>query len=198
MKIFSNFDTNLSHRLFREAQEKYGVENALFVRRDPIYLVMRLLLPSIAFLLFSALLLRIYYDLLGTNIFFSDMVEMLLWIFIVSMFVYVSYYVLGKIISYYMDYVIITPQQITAYDQAGILKRETRSLETQKVKTISILSEWRWGSIFNYGSVIFLSEWDTINGDIKLKFITDPVNLRDEIIRLIELDERQRNIQNNL
>ena len=98
------------------------------------------------------------------------------------------WYVTIKFVDYYMDYMIITPHQITGYDQGGIFKRETRSLDSEKIKTINIISEGRWGSVFNFWSIVFLSEGDSDNGDIKLKFMNDPVHLRDRIIEIIDVD----------
>jgi hypothetical protein len=41
MKIFSNFDTNLPYQLLAEAQEQYGKDNVIFIRRNRIYLAIR-------------------------------------------------------------------------------------------------------------------------------------------------------------
>jgi hypothetical protein len=61
MKIFSNFDTELSVRLLQEAQEKYGKESVLCVRRAQVYLFIRLFLPSSLWVFVSVALLLIYY-----------------------------------------------------------------------------------------------------------------------------------------
>jgi hypothetical protein len=37
-----------------------------------------------------------------------------------------------------MDFAVITPKQIIAYNQIGIFSRESRSLDVEKIKTISV------------------------------------------------------------
>ena len=86
-----------------------------------------------------------------------------------------------------MDFVIVTPDQLTAFDQDWILKRTTRSLELRKIKTINVVAHWWLSSLFNFWSIIFLAEWDISNGDVTLSFITNPVKLRERIIHLVEL-----------
>jgi len=86
-----------------------------------------------------------------------------------------------------MDFVIITPKQLEVFDQDGMLNRDTQSVDVSKIKTINIKSDGLLCSIFNYGSIIFLAEWDADNsGEITLNFITNPVKLRARIQEIIE------------
>lgn len=197
MKIFSNFDTWLAASLLKEAQEKYGVENVLFVRRDKVYLFIRLWLPVILRVFISFVLLYFYYGIVGSQSFFSDIVWIIVWTIEIWLTLYLLFFFWHKLLDYYMDYVIITPRQIVVFDQDWILKRETRSLDPSKIKTINISSAWLMGSIFNFGSIVFLAEWDREHGDIKLNYIYRPVMLRERIEELIDRTVREGNEWNN-
>ena len=43
--------------------------------------------------------------------------------------------------NYYMDFVIVTPKQITVFDQEGFLTRSTRAVDTEKIKTINVVAQ---------------------------------------------------------
>lgn len=192
MKIFSNFDTRLARTLLDEAKKKYGENNALLLRRGEIYLVIRLWFPLIAWVVSSIWLLRIYYGLLGNTGVYADEIGFVVWGLVLSMFVYLLFLITKKIMNFYMDFVIVSPEQLVAYDQTGVLNRVTRSLELSKIKTINVVTEGRLSSIFNYWSIVFLAEGDAQNGDIKLSFIIDPVDLRNTIYRLMDYGEQLR------
>lgn len=85
-----------------------------------------------------------------------------------------------------MDFVIITPDQLVSYDQEWVLTRTTRSLELRKIKTVNVVTDGWLSSVFGYGSIVFLAEWDMQHGDIKLNFIMKPVALRNIIYWLID------------
>lgn len=52
MKIFSNFDTGLSQKLHKEAIDKYGEDHVMFIRRDPIYVYLKVYGPLLIRLIF--------------------------------------------------------------------------------------------------------------------------------------------------
>jgi hypothetical protein len=72
MKIFSNFDTELSTSLLKEAGEKYGSEYVLRVRRGKIYIFVRMFFPVLLWLFLSSLFLWIHYGFIGTKASISD------------------------------------------------------------------------------------------------------------------------------
>jgi len=61
MKIFSSFDTNLPKKLLKEAEKKYGAENVCFVRRDSIYMWLKVYIPLLARVIFSLIVLLLVY-----------------------------------------------------------------------------------------------------------------------------------------
>lgn len=63
-------------------------------------------------------------------------------------------------------------------------------MDTDKVKAITISGDTFFQSLFNYGSLILLTEGDEENQwDISLHYLNDPASLKDEVVRVINLDE---------
>ena len=74
-----------------------------------------------------------------------------------------------------MDYCIITPEDIILAEQSGIFKRQLRTLDTSKIKSICVYKRKFLTSIFNNGSLVFMSDGDDNNlGEISIDFIYDP------------------------
>jgi hypothetical protein len=190
MKIFSNFDTKLSQRLYHEAVNKYWRNHVLYIHRGAVYLLIKLFLPVLTWMFLSSLFFRLYYGVLWTKSVISDEVWFVVWWIVISMTFYITYFTWKNFVNYYMDFVIVTPDQLTAFDQEWIIKRMTRSLELRKIKTINVVSHGRLSSLFNFWSIIFLAEWDISNGDVTLSYISNPVKLRERIIELVELNNK--------
>lgn len=191
MKIFSNFDTNLSTQLCEEAREKYGEDGFFFVRRDPIYPILKVYIPILIRFLVCGILLMLYYIWWMDGSAWSDILWILIWTIVISRAIYLFYFATDKLVDFYMDYAIITSKQITMYDQDGILRRVTNALDTSKIKTINIDMDWLLCSIFNYGSIVILAEGDRLQGDIKLNYIGNPVHFRDRLLALVDLGDKQ-------
>lgn len=186
MKIFSNFDTSLAKRLHEEAVQKYGVENVIFVRRDPIYVYLKVYLPVIVRLVFTLIIgffvstnVDIQESLWTAIAWFIALVLLLLLIYVIRV-------AITKYIDYQMDYMIITPRQVIAYDQEGIFDRFTKSLDLSKIKSIHERKKWIMCSLFNYWSLLFFSEWDDQTGDITMNYISSPIAMKDKISKLID------------
>lgn len=95
---------------------------------------------------------------------------------------------IANYINYLLDYTIVTPRLIISYNQTGLFKKQVRTLDTDKVKAITVSGKNMFQSIFNYWSVVFLSEGDDNDyWDITLRFLRSPNRLREEVVRIIEL-----------
>ncbi len=190
MRIFSNFDTNLNDRLYQEAVERFGEDKVLFVRRDKIYLILKIWLRLWIWLLICGLFLILFYTYVWMWSPIGRFFWWLLRLIIIITWLILIYLVIKKLIDYYMDYTIVTPLNITQYDQTWILQRTTRSLDIFKIKTISIDKRWLLRSIFNYWSIVFFTEWDSSQQwDITLNYISNPNLLRDSIQNIIDVSE---------
>lgn len=196
MKILSNFDTHLDEDLLVKAQERFGKEHVLFVRRDKIYLVLKIYIPIIAWFLSVLTLVLIFSGMMSGNDLFWTVVRWSFWWTVIASLFVLTKYCTGKMIDYYMDYAIVTPEQVTQFDQSGVLERSTRALDITKVKTVSVNNKGLLCSLFNYGSIIFFSEGDSAqHWDIRMNYITDPIKLRDKINQIVRkwvlLDQQQ-------
>lgn len=190
MKILSNFNTNLSQELYQQAVENFGSGKVLIIRRDPIYLRLKVLLPSIIWIVSVVLLTYIELRLLDRNM--IDQFMMIIGFVIISIIGTMwLWHVCGKLIDYYLDFTLITPKQIVSYDQDGIFKRRSVSLDLTNLRSVNEEKVGLINSIFNFGTIVFFSEGNTSdpeqnNGTITLKYINYPRKVREKIINIIK------------
>lgn len=194
VRIFSNFDTKFDDKALLKAQEEFGEEHVWFIRRDRIYVIFKILLPTLLRAMAAGLLLLFVYgtefgSLLGR--FFQGFV----WAIIGISWVMLAVVMTNKIIDYYMDFTIITPTQITTYDQTGIFTRLQRSLDIAKIKSIRVDKKGFLHSVFNYGSIVFFSEWDQKFGDITLNYISDPAKLSAKLWEILKLNQTETKVE---
>lgn len=188
MRIFSNFDTGLSQRLCAAEAKEHGEENVLFIKRDKIYLFFRVYLPILWWLVLSALLMWWAYS---TGI---SWLQTTWWIIVIVSWLFFLTKVIIKLIDYNMDFMIVTPYQITSYDQWFIFDRSVDALDISKIKSINIDKKWLWCSIFNYGSIVFFSEWDVAESSdnnrlwsIRMNYIDHPRQVKRKITTIISI-----------
>lgn len=187
MKILSNFDTNLSSELYNNYVKKYWKNNTLILFRNKVYLFLYVIIPAL-FYFFSISL--VYYYLWYSITFDDQFIEsvkrsFINLVFIIS-FIPVFWKLLKRIIDYWMDYTIVTPDDIVHYDQNGFFSRDARTLSTSKLKTITVEKDWLLRSLFNFWNIKFLSEWDNARSwDIHIFYIYDPDNVKYKIREII-------------
>lgn len=186
MKIFSNFDTQLDEALFEKAKKQFWDDCVVFVRRDKIYMVFKVYLPFLFWFIAMCLVLLLLWWFMNWQGVLSVFLSRGVWISIIVSLFYLAKFCIVKMIDYYMDYAIITPDWVTQYDQTWVLDRSTRALDITKVKTVSVSKKWLLCSVFNFWSIVFFSEGDSDNWDIKLNYISDPIKLRDTIDKIVK------------
>lgn len=92
------------------------------------------------------------------------------------------YNILKNYIDYKMDYCVVTPEDVILAEQTGIFKRQLRTLDTSKIKSISVYKKELLLSIFNNGNMVFMSDGDDNNmGEITVKYIYNPEQRKKEI-----------------
>jgi hypothetical protein len=187
MKIFSSFDTELSQTILASKQAQYGERSVLFIRRDPIYLAIKVYAPLLVRFLWSILLVVLTINLSPEG-WWNAVLRTVLWLIVIAG-IRVWIIATRKSIDYSMDYTIVTPDEILQYDQEWILDRVSRSISVSKLKTISVRKGWLRWSIFNYWAIVFFSEWDSSGSlwDIRLNYISDPTALKDRITRIVDI-----------
>lgn len=187
MKIFSNFDTQAPLEAYQHALAEYGADKVIFVRRHRIYLLFFVTLPSVIVGIILIAVFLIWFNVLqGTVLGLAGNILFTILFGLIAIMVLVR--IILNYINYLLDYTIITPRLITSYNQTGLFQRQVRTIDTDKVKAITVSGKNFWQSLFNYGSVVFLSEGDDDDyGDIVLHFLKNPSNLKDEVVRVIDL-----------
>ncbi len=120
-------------------------------------------------------------------------VRRLLWSVIIITALYMFKKSLKIIIDYYMDFTIITPKDITCYNQNFLFHTSVRALDISKIKSIRVDKIGLLKSIFNYWAIVFFAEGDQSGqmGDITLQYITNPDKLRDKIDDLVKKETEE-------
>lgn len=194
VKILSNFDTNLDDIAVQEAAEEFGKDQVCFVRRDRIYVLLKIIIPVFIRLIMAWLLLALAYTWWVREAVWN-LFSSFIWIIVLITWSILARKVIWKVIDYYMDFTIITPKTITAYDQNWIFTRNTRSLEISKIKSIRVMKEGIFRSLFNFGTIVFFSEGDETMWDIRLNYISAPQNLNKKLAEILKLNS-QKTAQN--
>jgi|AntAceMinimDraft_5_1070358.scaffolds.fasta_scaffold170243_1 hypothetical protein len=190
MKILSNFNTKLDDELYAKACKQFGNDKVLIIRRDPIYLWFKVILPSIWRIIGVSMLIWLELRLLDAWV----IDRIMMWIasgLIAIVWIVWIIHVCSKLMDYYMDFTIVTPKHIVRYDQCGLFTRGSVSLDLTNLRSVN---EEKWGilkSIFNYGTIVFFSEGDyggvnSNNGTITLKYINYPRKVREIIMNIIK------------
>ncbi|MCX6825314.1 MAG: PH domain-containing protein [candidate division SR1 bacterium] len=97
--------------------------------------------------------------------------------------------IIGKYIDYKMDFVIVVPNSIVMYDQGGIFKRNTVTISSYSVKTISIKKSGLLYSMFDNGDIIILTEGDAEhNGEVVLRRVPRPEKRKNQMVKIIGID----------
>lgn len=95
--------------------------------------------------------------------------------------------VLKRYFDYKMDFCVVTPQEIVSYNQRGLLNRNSRTIDADKIKTVTADASGMVNSLFNFGNIRFLSEGDNADGgDITLNYVHDVNETKNIVRNLIE------------
>ena len=191
MKIFSSFDTNFRKEIFEREKKEFWEDNVLLITHGRFFYYFSVLLPAIL-----ALFLAIIYWVI---VFYINEVLKDAWYmyWIVSLIIFVVIFfpiwlwILKKYIDYVLDFVVVTPDKLIYYNQEWIFSRRWRTVDAEKIKTITVNKTGILRSIFNFGNIVILTEWDEKwEWEINFKFVDDPDNVKFRISEII--DEKNR------
>ena len=183
MKFLSNFDSWLEQKLLCKYKKKFGDKCVLSIHRSPYYYRRYIGIPLFVYL---ALLLISGYFIFSHE----TLPKRWIWVFLVvfGMYGLILFFKLAhKRIDYKMDFVLVTPHEIIKYDQQGVFGRTVETIPTHKIKSISTDKPGLFYSFFNLGSIDFLSEWDSEQGDIHLKYVDNVDTMILQINKIIGL-----------
>lgn len=111
--MLSTFDTKLVQKEFRKYTQKHGIEKVLLIQRDPIYRNIYIILPTVGFLiLVSVFVVTGIINNIDYSVYWYIKLGLLCFAFL-----FFLYRISDKVLNYYLDFTIITPQEIVQYDQ---------------------------------------------------------------------------------
>lgn len=192
MKIFSNFDTNTRHIKTAEHKKKYGAENVICFWRSVLYRVIKVMIPVFFLVSVSTIIIIFLYNMFWIDYLIYSIIAVLL------VDIVIAIPIIGKYIDYKMDFIIVTPDILIMYDQNGILDKDIITINEKSIKTISVKRNGFLYSVFDNGDVIVLSEWDTLNGEMTLRWVARPEKRRKDILRIMEKDVRKEMINKEM
>jgi len=194
MKILSTFDTEFKKKIVEEERKRYG-DKVFSVHKGRFFLWLHVILPAVALIIWF-IWLAIFLAMIEINETFAIVIQAGLAIIMCTV-IYFGYSIFKQYIDYILDFSVITPEQIISYNQTGFFSRQGRTLDVDKIKTISVSKEWLVRSIFDFGSIVFLSEWDTSGRwDIELYFIDHPDEIKSNILNVINTTTKKNQSEN--
>ncbi|USN57186.1 MAG: hypothetical protein H6766_01640 [Candidatus Peribacteria bacterium] len=153
--ILGSFDPNLKQEQLAKYQVKFGVDGVHLIQRSKFFLFVKIIIPLILYILLYTV------TMIGVGYFSASDPQVIGYSAIIGLlFVLILFLTLNfkRLLDYLMDFILITPDQIIAFNQKGIWKRSNISIETIKIKSISVSYRSWIFSLFNNGDITFLSE----------------------------------------
>ena len=193
MRLLSSFDTWLCKKVYEEEKKKHGADKVLLIRRAWCFLFFQVILPLILF--FILIFMTIVFvsrlmNILEIDISYNIGINVILIIIWIIAF---WFKIIKKFIDYKMDFTIVTPDEVNTYNQSWLFSRSTRTLETATIKSVTIPKTNFWGSLFNYGALIFLAETENDDQEeeqgkwhVKFFFVHGVESARKKALEIIE------------
>lgn len=187
MWIISTFDPKFQKKTISKNIEKYWAENIIHIKKSKLFFLIKILIPSVfwttilIFLLtISIVNINMYWVLITLSILF-----ILLWL--VPIIKVIKLY-----LDYSMDFIIVTPEALIRYNQEWFFKRISKTIDLKDVRSTSVRKAGLIDSIFNNGSLVFLSEaWEREDdeamraGEIVFRYIYHPDKVNSEVNKLL-------------
>ena len=186
MKFLSNFDTGLLEELITKYQHIHSVEHVLVIRRSKLFFWFNIIVPlSLLIVTLILISIGIWRDFGDETLYTVKAIGGS--ILAIGLMIKMGVALLKKYIDYKMDFTIITPKEVIFYNQSGLTNRTTRIIDTDKIKTVSKSQSGFIKSFFNYGELVFLSEWDTgEHWEIQLSRVHSPEYIQTQARNIIE------------
>jgi len=102
------------------------------------------------------------------------------------LFIYILLKILKKLIDFEMDFTLITNEYITFVNQTWLFKRTSKTIDLEKIKTISVNKKWILRSLLNFGEIIIFTEGDDQHGELKIKYIPEPEKVKNKIMEILK------------
>jgi len=200
MKIFSSFDTKFKQHIIEREQKKHWKENIKVVSHGKVYYNLFVIFPSF-FIVFWIVLYLVILFLLWWSIStdFKSLYYIVWLVVFLLLFIPLIVKILKKYIDYILDFLVVNSHNIIYYNQEWILNRKWKTIDNEKVKTITVEKKWLLKSIFNFWNIVILTEWTSWNEEweweIKFSFLDEPDNVKHDIFNIINPVEKKIKIE---
>ncbi len=186
MAILSTFDPWLKNKELNYYIDKFWTDHVMIIERSIIFAILKIVFPAIVFVLTIVAILR------ATEAIDSSWAALtFLGLPLTVIIVIVMVYRLWKVyIDYTMDFTIVTPEQIISYNQTFLLSRRVRTIQTSKIKTVSISKNGIIYSLFDNGDINVLSEGDQTQWEINLNRVKDPEWEKRSILHIVDVAKK--------
>ncbi len=188
MRIFSSFDTEFKNELLKKEQEKYGKDNVLLISHGKFYYYFYIIFPTILLFLWVIAYYFILYSITSElNNDMANAVKLFGYILMFMWFIPLALKLIKKYIDYVMDFVIVTPDTLIFYNQEWLFGRKWRTVDVEKIKTITVNKNGLLRSLFNFWSILILTE-GAENGEweINFAFVDDPDTVKFKVYEIIK------------
>lgn len=183
VKFLSNFDTKSPAKNYADAVQEFWFDKVVFLRRHKLYFVLYTLIPVWTSVILMGIMIYSMFNTWSIETGLGNFVaQRSVQIILILLVLYMLLLARARYFNYILDYTVVTPTYISSYNQTGIFSRKIRTLEPSKIKTIDFTSKWIINSIFNFGDIIILLEWDELwQWEIRIDFIANPEAVKEKI-----------------
>ncbi len=187
MKILSTFDSNFKQEIVNKNVEKYWKENVFLISHGKFYYYFYILLPIIFSFVWLLFYMTIFFYLLSSISSEFKTAYILFWIVVfLILFIPLWFKLLKKYVDYILDFIVITPKNLIHYDQEWILSRKWRTIDVEKIKTLTVNKNWLLRSVFNFWNIIILTEWAELwEWQIDFYYVDEPEKVKNIIVDIM-------------
>ena len=165
--------------MFNKYADTYWKEDVMIVFKNNVFLALYVIIPLVWYLVCVWLWFYVWYLIDLWDEYFNQMFNYFLWIVFFISFLIAWRKIFKRFIDYEMDFALVTPEEVVFYEQDWIFSRVWRTLNSSKIRSITVEKDWILRSLFNFWNVLFLAEWYHEDWwDIRIIYITDPDTIK--------------------
>ena len=187
MKFLSTFDSNFKQEILNKNIDKYWKNEVFLIIHGRFYYYFYILLPIILSFVWLIFYITLFFYLLSSVSSEFKTAYMLFWLVVfLILFVPLWFKLLKKYVDYILDFIIITPKNLIHYDQEWLLSRKWRTIDVEKIKTLTVNKNWLLRSMFNFWNIIILTEWAELwEWQIDFYYVDEPEKVKNIIVDIM-------------
>ncbi len=187
MKFLSTFDSNFKQDILNKNIDKYWKDEVFLIIHGRFYYYFYIVLPIVFSFVWLIFYITIFFYLLSFISSGFKTVYILFWLLILLvLFIPLWLKLFKKYIDYILDFIIITPKNLIHYDQEWLLSRKWRTIDVEKIKTLTVNKSWLLRSMFNFWNIIILTEWAELwEWQIDFYYVDEPEKVKNIIVDIM-------------